>query len=244
MIHPARLVSWRCHGVALVVTLASARAALAAPTAPTPPRIPLAEFGLLLPISVREDAEATAVGATQEGGTNVAGLMRAEVSIIGLIVDWKLDFSALRVGEYLGVDFGISQQGNIAGRILFGGQVSYELSPALGLGLRGYWVNTFEDLLPGAFGSHFHASRVLEATARVGGVIGRARLGDDARAEADAELNTVGVSLRLPTAWTIVDYRGWMIGVDYDRFTSSGVTADGAGSYTIHRLSALLMLGL
>jgi len=244
VIHPARLVSWRRHGVTLVVTLASASTALAAPPAPLPHRIPLAEFGLLLPISLREDAEATSVGATQEGGTSVAGLMRAELSLLGLVVDWKLGLPALRLGEYLGLDFGISQQGNLAGRVLFGGQISYELSPALGLGLRGYWVNTFEDLLPGAFGSHHHASRVVEATARVGGVIGRARLGDDARAEVDPELNTLGVSLRLPTAWTIVDYRGWMIGFDYDRFTSSGVTADGAGSYTIHRLSALLMLGM
>lgn len=240
----SRLVSWRRCLLSLIVLLGSASAAFAAPTEPAQRRIPLAEFGLLLPVSIREEASATSVGATQEGATNLAGLMRAEVSVIGLLVDWKLDIPQLRFGDWLGLDFGISQQGNLAGRILFGGQVSYELTSELGIGFRGYWVNTFEDLLPGAFGSHFHASTVAEATARIGGMIGRARIGFNSRDETDGELNDLGFSLRIPTSWTIIDYDGWMIGLDYDRFTQSELAADGAGSYTIHRISALLMLGL
>ncbi len=204
-------------------------------------KIPLVEVGLVLPVSVREEESPSSVGGGEAGATNAALSMRVDLSVIGPLLESYASMGNFRIGDFVGFDLGISQQGNLAGRVLAGLQASYEINHQVGVGARVYYVNTFEDLLPGAFGSHFIKSRMFEASGRFGGVIVRGRIGENQRLL--GTVGNVGFSLRIPTGWKIIDYKGWLVGVDYDRFTNPDRGPDQISAYTIHRISGVLVLG-
>ncbi|MBA3460699.1 MAG: hypothetical protein H0T46_12100 [Deltaproteobacteria bacterium] len=162
-------------------------------------------------------------------------VLRAEVSIIGLLLPLLIDLGPLRLGDYLGLDFGPDIAFGPSGRFVIGAQAAYEISKTLGAGARVYSLTAFDPLM-----SSRNNMVNGELTGRVGAVIGRVRFPVAQASNAGYAARDYGASLRLPTSWRIIGYDGWKAGVDYDYFAYEEATGDAV----VHRLSLVVALGI
>jgi hypothetical protein len=194
--------------------------------------IPLGEAGLIMPVTLRRQETQKAMGATADNGIDVGLGVRAEAGLLPLLLNFN---PRLRLGDYIGVDLGISSH-LFVGRIVLGLQISYELTDLVGIGARVYYHTVIEDLFVDYLWNNFV---VGEVAARVGKVTGRVRFQAGQTANSGYETADYGASIRIPTGKKIMGVEDWSLAADYDWLW----TEESSGTAVYHRFVVGIVKG-
>jgi hypothetical protein len=173
------------------------------------------------------------MGGDADGATNFGVGLRADISVIGWLLPVFLDTGPLRIGDYVGLDLGPDIGFGYSGHWIIGGQVTYEVTKDVGVGVRAYSLTIFDSLF-----NDWENFLVGELSARVGRVIGRGRA--SVAQAGNSHASDYAVSVRVPTPWKIGGYTGWAAGVDYDYASYR----ESSGDAVMHRLTAVVALGI